>query len=105
MDINSNQRLNSRSDRYSQVQRISETRSAEVQDTVSRARRTAESQIEAAKRIGTDSLEISQIARESAADDVAREERLESLRAAAQDGSLFDRGRLERAAERLLGSR
>ena len=66
---------------------------------------TVEDRREQAERIGRniDSIELSDAAR-SVVDDASaqREERIEELRAAANDGSLFDRDRLARAAERLL---
>ena len=91
--------------RYADIRQVTETRNEELRQTVERVQETVEDRREQAERIGRniDSIELSDAAR-SVVDDASaqREERSEELRAAANDGALFDRDRLARAAERLL---
>lgn len=100
-----NDRLSLTGDRYAEVKRASESRNAEIQETVDNVTRTVETQRENASRISrkNDSIELSSGARQSTnVEETAREARVAELRAAREDGSLFDRDRLARAAERLL---
>ena len=91
--------------RYADIRHVTETRNAEIRETVERVHKTVEDREDQAERLGkkVDSIELSDGAREVVEEaSVDRKERLRALRAAAQDGSLFDHDRLARAAERLL---
>lgn len=98
--------------RFADIQQASERRSAELRETVERvqdARSEREESAEALKRRNaeTDRIDLSEAARafsQPVAEDSARQSRIDELRAAAEDGSLFDSDRLARAAERLLGA-
>jgi len=92
--------------RFADVQRVSEMRNAELRETVERVQHTSTEQREHAEAISkrSDSIDLSVAARELIKENGAsREERLDELRKAVNDGTLFDRDRLEKAAERLLG--
>jgi len=98
--------------RFADIQQASERRSAELKATVERvheARSEREESAEELRRRNADSdrIDLSEAARalsQPAAEDSSRQSRVDELRAAAEDGSLFDRDRLARAAERLLGA-
>ncbi|MEM6675211.1 MAG: hypothetical protein AAF726_20350 [Planctomycetota bacterium] len=106
MELRNNQQADMPpANRYAELRQVTETRNAELRETVERVRESAAQRREQAERLGRaiDSIELSDAA--SSATEAAaldREERVEQLRAASQDGSLFDRDRLARAAERLL---
>lgn len=104
MDLNHN-RVDLDRNRYPEVKRASDRRNAEIKDTVQRVQQSVAEHSARAARLAesTDSIELSRAAREATGGDATlREERVEKLRTAAEDGSLFDRDRLARAAERLL---
>ena len=106
MELNSNKKAELPASRFADIQRASETRNAELRETVERVQNTSTEQRRQAEEISrrSDSIDLSDAARELIKEnDSAREERIEELRKAANDGSLFDRDRLEKAAERLLG--
>ena len=106
MELRNNQQADiPPANRYADIKQVTETRNAELRETVDRVRDGVEDRQEQTERLGKkfDSIELSDAAR-NVVDEAAsnHSERLEKLRAAAQDGSLFDRDRLARAAERLL---
>ena len=102
-----NDRIGQSGDRYSEIKRASESRNAEIRETVDRVTRSVDEQRERAVQIrrDSDSIELSSTGRGIAdSGEIAREARVAELRAAAEDGSLFNRDRLARAAERLLSA-
>ncbi len=104
MELNHN-RVGLNRSRYPEVQRASDARTAEIRETVDRVQRSVSEQTEQASRLtdSSDSIELSIAARGFNGEDGAvRQERIDELRAAAADGSLFNHDRLARAAERLL---
>ena len=107
MELRNNQNADlSPASRYADIRHVTETRNAEIRETVELVHKTVEDRREQAEKIGkkADSIELSDAAKDVVDDTTAdREERIEELRDAARDGSLFDRDRLARAAERLLG--
>lgn len=98
--------------RFADIQQATERRNAElratverVQDASSERRERAEEMADNRRAQGRDRIDLSGAARaftRDVEDGAERAERLEELKAAAKDGSLFDRDRLARAAERLL---
>ena len=106
MELRNNQQADvPPANRYADIRQVTESRNAELRETVERVRAGVEERREQAERLGknVDSIELSEAAKNVVEDATAdRKERIEELRAAAQDGSLFDRDRLARAAERLL---
>ncbi len=105
MELNSNKKAELPASRFADIQRASETRSAEIRETVDRVQTTSSEQRERTEEISkrSDSIDLSDAARELIKEnDTAREERIEELRKAVGDGTLFNRDRLEKAAERLL---
>lgn len=107
MELRNNQQADlPPANRYADIRQVNETRNAELRETVERVRDGVEERREQAERLGknVDSIELSDAAKNVVEEATERRnERLEELRAAAQDGSLFDRDRLARAAENLLG--
>ena len=106
MELNSNKKAELPVSRFADIQRASETRNAELRETVERVQNASTEQREHAEAIAkrSDSIDLSDAARELIKEgDDARESRIDDLRKAANDGTLFDRDRLERAATRLLG--
>lgn len=108
MELNNNKKAEIPSGRITDMKKASEARNAELRQTVERVRDSSSQIEEQSRAIGrhSDSIELSAgasrgIATES---DAAREVRLQELKEAAADGSLFNRDRLARAAERLLAS-
>ncbi|MFT5733824.1 MAG: hypothetical protein ACJAZN_002377 [Planctomycetota bacterium] len=101
MELSSNKNVDLKHSRYPEVLQAAETSSAELKATVERAQSSAEENAESLARLKTrtDTIELSTGATVFEAD---RSERIAELRASVEDGSLFDRERLERAAERLL---
>lgn len=108
--------------KFADLQRATEARTAEIRTTVERTRearakaeqRSDEIRLSTEERSagasGGDSIQLSGAAsalaggKADATDDAERSARIEELRSAVEDGSLFDRDRLARAAERLLGA-
>lgn len=91
--------------RYAKLRQATESLNADLRDTVERVREGVEERLEQTERLGKglDSIELSDGARNFVEDARSgRSERIAELRAAVEDGSLFDRDRLARAAERLL---
>ncbi|MDG1049204.1 MAG: flagellar biosynthesis anti-sigma factor FlgM [Planctomycetota bacterium] len=91
--------------RYPAIRQATETRNAELQETVDRVKRGVREQTAQADQLGKslDSIELSAGAKSFVEEaSSGRSERIAQLRSAVEDGSLFDRGRLARAAERLL---
>lgn len=105
MEFNTNKKLAQNDSRFSEVQRASEKRNAELEATVERVKNQSEDTSEAIARFqpSADSIEISSSL--AGADEADRTGRIAELRAAVEDGTLFDRERLERAATRLLSDR
>lgn len=107
MELNNEKKAGMSAKRFADVQRAGEAHSAELRRTVERAREGSEEIRERSEALGAknDSIELSGAALgEQRAADQAREARLEQLKGAVADGSLFDRDRLAKAAERLLAS-
>ena len=109
MELNGNKKAHMKDTRYVEVRQASETRNASLKATVERVQTTAKQNAEVLARLSTrtDSIELSAGAASLEEDNMASEtsdhsERIAELRASVEDGSLFDRGRLVRAAERLL---
>ncbi|MGD2016705.1 MAG: flagellar biosynthesis anti-sigma factor FlgM [Planctomycetota bacterium] len=91
--------------RYADIRQVTESRNEELRETVDRVRKGVEERQEQTERLGKslDSIELSESARSFVEEaSSGRSERLAELRAAVEDGSLFDHDRLARAAERLL---
>jgi anti-sigma28 factor (negative regulator of flagellin synthesis) len=91
--------------RYADIRQVTESRNAELQKTVDRVRKSVEERQEQTEQLGKslDSIELSEGAKNFVEEaSSGRSERIAQLRAAAEDGTLFDRDRLARAAERLL---
>ncbi len=105
MEFNTNKKVDQTDARYIEIRRASETRGAELKATVERVKNRSEETSEALSQIQstTDSIEIS--ASLSEAGEIDRSGRIAELRAAVEDGSLFDQERLERAATQLLSDR
>lgn len=111
MEVNSNKKADLKDAHYPEVRRATETKGAELKATVERVQSTAEENAEVLARLSTrtDSIELSAGAASleeasEAPEQADHSERIAELRASVEDGSLFDRGRLERAAERLLST-
>ena len=105
MEFNTNNRLAQNESRFSEAQRASGRRNAELEATAERVRGLSEDASGVIGRIqpSADSIEISSSL--AGADETDRSGRIAELRAAVEDGSLFDHERLERAATRLLSDR
>lgn len=106
MELRNNQQADMPpANRYADIRHVTETRNAEIRETVERVQETVEDRREQAEKIGKN---IDEIVLSDAAKNVVdeaseqRQERIEELRSAATDGSLFDHDRLARAATRLL---
>lgn len=107
MELNNNKKTGLSARRFADLQNVGEARSAELRRTVERSREGTEEIRERSEALGAknDSIELSGAALgELSEADRAREARLEELKQAVADGSLFDRDRLAKAAERLLAS-
>lgn len=106
MELNNNKKAELPIGRFADIQRASELRNSELRETVERAQTGSTEQRERAESIAkqSDSIDLSDAARELIQEnDFDRQERLEELRKAVGDGTLFNRDRLAKAAERLLG--
>lgn len=106
MELNNNKKAELPTGRFADIQRASDLRNSELRETVERVQGTSTEQRERAEAISkqSDSIELSEAARDLIKEnDGARQERIEELRKAAGDGTLFNRDRLAKAAERLLG--
>ena len=103
MELNNDKRTELPHNRFADIRHASEAKNAELRETVERVRDAAAETRERGADAKTDSIELSDAARLTVeAGDAAREARLEELRAATADGSLFNQDRLARAASRLL---
>jgi anti-sigma28 factor (negative regulator of flagellin synthesis) len=105
MEFNTNKKVDLSETRFAEVRRAREMRSAELEETIERVKSRSAADAEALARMQapTDSIEIS--VGHGEADEAGRSERISELRAAVEDGSLFNQERLERAATRLLSDR
>lgn len=107
MELNNNKKTELPASRFADIQRASETRNAELRRTVERVRDASSEMRERSEDLGRkiDSIDLSGAARGVVNEtDEAHAARLERLKEAAADGSLFNRDRLAKAAERLLAS-
>ena len=105
MEFNANKKVDLSETRFNDIRRASESRGAELEAAVERVKNRSENDAEALARIQptADSIEISPSL--SGASETDRAGRISELRAAVEDGSLFDQERLERAATRMLSER
>ncbi|QDV05045.1 hypothetical protein Poly30_05400 [Planctomycetes bacterium Poly30] len=109
MELNGNKKADPKDSHYSVVRRATETRNAVLKATVELVQTTAQQNADVLARLSTrtDSIELSAGAAsldepQEAPQAEDRSGRIAELKAAVEDGSLFDQARLERAAERLL---
>ena len=105
MELNRNKKVALNEKHFMEIRRASELRGAELKATVERVKNHSEETAEVHSQIQTptDSIEISSGLSE--AREASQSERIAELRAAVEDGSLFDQERLERAATQLLSDR
>ena len=107
MELNNEKKTGMSARSFADIQKAGEAHSAELRRTVERSLEGSEEIREQSEALGAkiDSIELSGAALgETSAADSAREARLAELKEAVADGSLFDRDRLAKAAERLLSS-
>lgn len=104
MELNGNKKTTPVDAHYREVRQATESRSAQLRETVERVQSTTEENQEVLERLKsrTDSIEIGAGAADATDRTPETSERIAELRAAVEDGSLFDRDRLARAAEKLL---
>lgn len=105
MEVNGKRQAELKDARYVEVKRASEARAAEIDATIERVHATSKENAEAVARLAlrADSIELSDAAESAASEDLGLSaDRIKELRAAVEDGSLFDRDRIARAAENLL---
>lgn len=104
MELNGNKKPEPIDSRYREVRQATESRSAQLKETVERVQSTTQENQEVLERLKsrTDVIEISSRGTAEAPNLADRSERIAELRASVEDGSLFDRDRLARAAEKLL---